>query len=77
MGERTSCSTSRVNRFRSLTEIPAQTETSTALSKELKLRGFRFVGPTIIYAFMQAVGMVNDHTIDCFRYDEVGAPQNQ
>ena len=61
----------RVNRFRSLKEIPAQTETSTDLSKELKRRGFRFVGPTIVYAFMQAVGMVNDHTIDCFRHDEV------
>ena len=61
----------RRNPFRSLTEIPAQTETSQALSKELKQRGFRFVGPTIMYAFMQAVGMVNDHTVDCFRYGQV------
>ena len=60
-----------VNRFRSLAEIPAQTDTSLALSKELKRLGFRFVGPTIVYAFMQAVGMVNDHTVDCFRYLEV------
>ncbi len=68
----------RVNRFRSLAEIPAQTETSTALSKELKRLGFRFVGPTIVYAFMQAVGIVNDHTTECFRYDQVGqSRQNQ
>ncbi len=59
------------NRFRSLREIPAETETSKALSKALKARGFRFVGPTIVYAFMQSVGMVNDHTVDCFRYDLV------
>jgi DNA-3-methyladenine glycosylase I len=61
----------RKNAFRSLGEIPAETDTSRALSKELKRRGFRFVGPTIVYAFMQAVGMVNDHTVDCFRYDQV------
>jgi len=59
------------NSFQTLGEIPAQTETSLALSKELKRHGFRFVGPTIMYAFMQAVGMVNDHTVDCFRYDQV------
>jgi DNA-3-methyladenine glycosylase I len=58
----------RVNRWRSLLEIPAQTEESRALSTGLKALGFRFVGPTICYAFMQAVGMVNDHEVRCFRY---------
>jgi DNA-3-methyladenine glycosylase I len=47
--------------------IPSQTELSAAISKELKRRGFKFVGPTIVYAWMQAVGIVNDHAIDCFR----------
>lgn len=61
----------KVNRWRSLKSIPAQTDESRALSKELLARGMRFVGPTICYAFMQAVGMVNDHTIDCFRYEEL------
>ena len=56
------------NRFRTLREIPAQTREAEALSKDLRRRGFSFVGPTICYAFMQAVGMVNDHTIECFRY---------
>jgi DNA-3-methyladenine glycosylase I len=56
------------SRRRSLSELPAQTPESEAMSKALKKRGFRFVGPTICYAFMQAVGMVNDHTTDCFRY---------
>ena len=51
--------------------VPAETEASTALSAELRGRGFRFVGPTICYSFMQAVGMVNDHRTDCFRYREV------
>jgi DNA-3-methyladenine glycosylase I len=59
------------NSFRSLGEIPAETETSKTLSKELKKRGFRFVGPTIMYAFMQAVGMVNDHEVGCFRYRQI------
>ena len=59
------------NTFRSLTEIPAKTKESDALSKDLLKRGFKFVGSTICYAFMQAVGMVNDHTVDCFRYDVV------
>ncbi len=59
------------NRRRRLSDIPAETREARALSKDLKQRGFRFVGPTICYAFMQSVGMVNDHTIDCFRYDEV------
>ena len=57
-----------INRFRRLADIPAETERSRQLGKDLKKRGFRFVGPTICYAFMQAVGMVNDHTTDCFRY---------
>jgi DNA-3-methyladenine glycosylase I len=58
-----------VNRFRTLSELPAETGLSKAISKDLKRRGFRFVGPTVIYAFMQAVGMVDDHTVDCFRFD--------
>jgi DNA-3-methyladenine glycosylase I len=57
----------KVNRWRSPREIPAQTPESEAMSRELSKRGFRFVGPTICYAFMQAVGMVDDHMIDCFR----------
>jgi DNA-3-methyladenine glycosylase I len=61
------------NSWRSLAEIPAETQESRAMSKELKARGFRFVGPTICYAFMQAVGMVNDHVVDCFRYAELTA----
>ena len=59
------------NSWNTLDEIPAQTETSTAMSADLKKRGFKCVGPTICYAFMQATGMVNDHTIDCYRYEEV------
>jgi DNA-3-methyladenine glycosylase I len=59
------------NSWKTLTEIPAETDESKAMSKELKRRGFRFVGPTICYAFMQAVGLVNDHTVDCFRYREL------
>ena len=58
----------RLNRIASLSEIPARTAESDALSKDLKKRGFNFVGSTICYAFMQAVGMVNDHTRDCFLY---------
>ena len=61
----------RLNRWKSVEEIPATTEESVAFSRDLKRRGFTFVGPTIIYAHMQAVGMVNDHTVDCFRYSEV------
>ena len=57
----------RVNRWRRPREVPATTPESDALSRDLKKRGFTFVGPTICYAFMQAVGLVNDHTIDCFR----------
>jgi DNA-3-methyladenine glycosylase I len=59
------------NRFRKLTDIPAETAESKAMSKELKRLGFRFVGPTVCYAFMQACGLVNDHTADCFRHREV------
>jgi DNA-3-methyladenine glycosylase I len=62
-----------VGGWQSLAELPAETDLSRALSKDLKRRGFRFVGPTVCYAFMQAVGLVNDHTIDCFRYRELGA----
>jgi DNA-3-methyladenine glycosylase I len=65
--------TPRVNAWQSLSEIPAQTPESAALSKDLLKRGFRFVGPTICYAFMQAVGMVNDHTVDCYRHKELSA----
>ena len=61
------------NAWRSLSEIPARTPVAEALSKDLKKRGFRFVGPTIIYAHMQATGMVNDHLVDCFRYPEIVA----
>lgn len=58
------------NKFKSHSEIPATTRESDRMSKELKKRGFKFVGSTICYAFMQAVGMVNDHTVDCFRYNK-------
>ncbi|MEN8144440.1 MAG: DNA-3-methyladenine glycosylase I [Gemmatimonadota bacterium] len=61
------------NTWASLAEIPAETDESRALSKALKKRGFKFVGPTICYAFMQAVGMVNDHEVSCFRYPQVAA----
>jgi DNA-3-methyladenine glycosylase I len=60
------------NRWRRVGDVPASTCASDALSRDLKRRGFRFVGATICYAFMQAVGMVNDHTTDCFRYREIG-----
>ena len=60
-----------VNRWKKLGEIPAETAESKAMSKDLKKRGFRFVGPTVCYAFMQACGLVNDHVVDCFRYSEV------
>lgn len=59
-----------VNQFKSLKELPAKTEIAVEMSKSLKKRGFKFVGPTICYAFMQATGMVNDHTTSCFRYKE-------
>lgn len=63
------------NRFRRMQEIPASTPLSDAISKDLKRRGFRFVGSTICYAFMQAVGMVNDHLVDCYRYAELASPR--
>ena len=59
------------NRWQTLRDIPAETKESQAMSKALKQQGFTFVGPTIVYAFMQAVGMVNDHVVSCFRYEEV------
>ena len=59
------------NAWRSMGEIPATSKESDAFSKDLKKRGFNFVGSTIMYAHMQATGMVNDHVVDCFRYDEV------
>ena len=62
----------RQNAWRTRHEVPARTPESDALSKDLQRRGFTFVGSTICYAFMQAVGMVNDHLIDCFRYAEIG-----
>lgn len=61
----------QINRFRSISDVPAQTALSEAISKDLKRRGFRFVGPTIIYAMMQAVGMVNDHLLDCPRHRQL------
>jgi DNA-3-methyladenine glycosylase I len=61
----------KVNSFRTVKDLPAETAESKAMSKELKRRGFRFVGPTVCYAFMQSAGLVNDHTVDCFRYAEV------
>jgi DNA-3-methyladenine glycosylase I len=61
------------NRWRALSDIPDVTPASTAMSRELKRRGFRFVGPTTCYAFMQAVGMVNDHEVSCFRHGQVSA----
>ena len=59
------------NAWKKMADIPAQTNVSAAMSKDLKKRGFKFVGPTICYAFMQAAGMVNDHVVDCFRYHQV------
>ena len=61
----------KVNRWRSLNEIPPATPESEAMSRDLTKRGFRFVGPTICYAHMQATGMVNDHVVSCFRYSEL------
>jgi DNA-3-methyladenine glycosylase I len=59
------------NAWISSAELPARTEASDKMSKDLKRRGFNFVGPTICYAFMQSVGMVNDHMVDCFRHEQV------
>ena len=60
-----------VNAWASMSQLPALTDEATAMSKDLKKRGFTFVGPTICYAFMQACGLVNDHTTDCFRYAQL------
>lgn len=62
----------QINRFKDRGDVPAQTEMSQGLSKELKQRGFSFCGPVIVYAFAQAVGMVNDHLTSCFRHEECG-----
>ncbi len=59
------------NGWKSEAEVPAKTKESVDMSKDLRRRGFKFIGPTICYAFMQAVGLVNDHIVSCFRYDEV------
>jgi DNA-3-methyladenine glycosylase I len=59
----------KVNRFRSVAQVPAETELSRRMSKELAARGFKFCGPTIVYAFMQATGMVNDHLVKCHRHE--------
>ena len=61
------------NRWHSMAEVPAETDASRAMSRELRRQGFSFVGPTIDYAFMQSAGMVNDHVVDCFRHAEVAA----
>ncbi len=58
------------NNFHKKEDVPATTPLSDTISKDFKKRGFKFVGPTVIYAFMQAVGMVNDHTTDCFKYQQ-------
>ena len=63
----------KVNRFKSVKQVPAETPVSKAMSKELSARGFKFVGPTIVYAFMQATGMVNDHLVDCYRHEDLTA----
>jgi DNA-3-methyladenine glycosylase I len=60
-----------VNHWKSIQDIPAETEESKKMSRSLSLRGFSFVGPTICYAYMQSAGLVNDHTVDCFRYREI------
>ena len=68
----------KLNRFRSVKQVPAETPVSKAMSKELSARGFKFVGPTIVYAFMQATGMVNDHLVDCYRHEHLsGRPSKQ
>jgi DNA-3-methyladenine glycosylase I len=63
----------KVNRFKSISQVPVETEVSRRISKELSARGFKFVGPTIVYAFMQAVGMVNDHLVSCHRHAALAA----
>jgi DNA-3-methyladenine glycosylase I len=61
------------NAWRTMEEVPAQTDISVAMSKDMKRRGFSFVGPTVMYAFMQSMGIVNDHLVDCWRYEAVRA----
>ena len=63
-----------VNAWRSLSDIPAETDASRAFSRDLRARGFSFVGPTIVYAFMQSAGLVNDHVVGCFRHGEIAGP---
>jgi DNA-3-methyladenine glycosylase I len=65
----------KVNRFRRRSQVPAETPLSRTISKELAARGFKFCGPTIVYAFMQAVGMVNDHLVTCYRHGELAKPK--
>lgn len=65
----------KVNRFASLADLPPETEESRVMCKDLRARGFRFVGPTICYAYMQGAGLVNDHTTDCFRHAELMGQQ--
>jgi DNA-3-methyladenine glycosylase I len=65
----------KVNRYKSIKQVPPKTKMSEALSKELKQRGFNFVGPVIVYAFAQAVGVVNDHVVTCFRHGELAPPK--
>jgi DNA-3-methyladenine glycosylase I len=67
----------KVNRFRSMSQVPAATPLSHAISKELASRGFKFCGPTIVYAFMQAVGMVNDHLVRCHRHAACSAARGR
>jgi DNA-3-methyladenine glycosylase I len=67
----------QVNAWRSIDRVPARTPESDAMSKDLKKRGFNFVGSTICYAFMQAVGMVNDHSVECFRYAQLNPARRQ
>ena len=66
-----------LNNLNSFKEMPAKTELSIAISKDMKKKGFKFVGPTIIYAFMQAIGMINDHLVSCFRYEEINKKTNK
>ena len=62
------------NRWRTMAEVPATTPLAERLSRDMKARGFRFLGPTVLYAHLQATGLVNDHLVDCFRWEEVGRP---
>jgi DNA-3-methyladenine glycosylase I len=66
-----------VNAWKRINQIPAQSPEAEAMSSDLKRRGFKFVGPTICYAFMQAAGLVNDHLIGCFRYAQLATPRSQ